>query len=130
MRMAKTATTSTTKATTAKKTTTAKKATTARKAATVKKTTAAKKTTTAKKATTRTTKTAASRARKKAIASTTVIQFQGLEFSESDCLKKAKAGFLKHYRGIELKDLKIYIKPEERKIYYVGNGDRVGSVDL
>ena len=116
--MAKTATTSTTKATTVKKTTTAKRA------ATVKKTTAAKK------ATTKTTKTSSSRARKKAVASTTVIQFQGLEFSESDCLKKAKAGFRKHYRGIELKDLKIYIKPEERKIYYVGNGDRVGSVDL
>ena len=72
-------------------------------------TTSTTKKTTTKKATTKTT---ATRSRKKAIASTSVIQFQGLEFSENDCLKKAKAGFRKHYRGVELKDLKIYIKPE------------------
>ena len=29
-----------------------------------------------------------------------------------------------------LEELNIYIKPEERKIYYVANKDRVGSVDL
>ena len=80
----------------------------------------------AAKATTKT----STKTTKKPVITTSVIQFQGIEFSETDCLKKAQAGFKKQYKGVELEDLKIYIKPEERKIYYVGNSDRVGSVDL
>ena len=67
---------------------------------------------------------------KKAVKSTSVIQYQGLEFSEADCVKKATAQFKKDYKSVELETLDVYIKPEERKIYYVGNTDCVGSVDL
>ena len=105
------------KKTTAKKTV-AKKATAAKKTATKKATTAKK--TTAKKAT----------AKKKAVATTAVIQYQDREFSEAECIKKAQAQFKKDYKGKTLEELNIYIKPEERKIYYVANKDSVGSVDL
>ena len=67
---------------------------------------------------------------KKTIKSSAVIQFQGAEYSEADCIKKATAAFKKAYKGVELEALDVYIKPEEHKIYYVGNSDRVGSVDL
>ncbi len=59
-----------------------------------------------------------------------VIQYQDLEFSEASCIKKAQAGFKKAHKGVDLKDISIYIKPEEGKIYYVANGDIDGSVDL
>ena len=104
-------------AATAKKTV-AKKATAAKKTATKKATTAKK--TVAKKAT----------AKKKTVATTAVVQYQGLEFSEAECLKKAQAAFKKDYKGKTLEELNIYIKPEERKIYYVANKDSVGSVEL
>ena len=67
---------------------------------------------------------------KNAVKSTSVIQYQGLEISEAECTKKATAQFRVDYKGVELEKLKIYIKPEERKIYYVGNKDCAGSVDL
>lgn len=67
---------------------------------------------------------------KKAVKTTSVIQYRDLEFSEADCLKKAQTAFKKDYKGKELVDISIYIKPEERKIYYVANTDCVGSVDL
>ena len=109
-----------------------KEAATAKKAATktaakakataTKKATAAKKT--VKKATAK--KTTA----KKKVATTAVVQSQGLEFSEAECLKKAQSAFKKDYKGKTLEELNIYIKPEERKIYYVANKDCVGSADL
>ncbi len=96
------------------------------KATAAKKTATKKATTTTKKAATKKTTTKA----KKAVATTAVVQYQGLEFSETECLKKAQAGFKKDYKGKTLEELSIYIKPEERKIYYVANKDCVGSVDL
>jgi len=59
-----------------------------------------------------------------------VFQYQDLEFTEASCVKKAQAGFKKANKGVDLKDISIYIKPEEGKIYYVANGDINGSVDL
>ena len=67
---------------------------------------------------------------KNAVKSTSVIQYQGMEISEAECTKKATAQFRVDYKGVELEKLKIYIKPEEHKIYYVGNKDCAGSVDL
>ena len=96
----------------------AKKATTAKKTAT-KKATTAKKTATKKAAT-----------KKKAVATTAVVQYQDREFTEAECLKKAQAQFKKDYKGKTLEEISIYIKPEERRIYYVANKDSVGSVEL
>ncbi|SDB33067.1 hypothetical protein SAMN02910298_01593 [Pseudobutyrivibrio sp. YE44] len=107
-----------------------KEATAATKKATAAKKTAAKKATTAKKTATKTVKKTAAKAKKKAVSTSAVVQYQGMEFSETDCLKKAQAAFKKEYKGKTLEELNIYIKPEERKIYYVANKDCVGSVDL
>ena len=38
--------------------------------------------------------------------------------------------FKKDYKGKTLEEISIYIKPEERRIYYVANKDSVGSVEL
>ena len=117
---------STVKAVAPSVTTAAKKAAgEVKKEATVAKKTATKKATAAKK----TVKKAAAKA-KKEVATTAVVQYQDREFTEAECLKKAQAQFKKDYKGKTLEELNIYIKPEERKIYYVANKDCVGSVDL
>ena len=70
---------------------------------------------------------------KKAVKDPTVkviFQYQDIEFTEASCVKKAQAGFKKAFKDVELKKLDIYIKPEERKVYYVGNGELEGFVDL
>ena len=100
---------------------------TAKKAA-VKKT-AAKKTT-AKKTTAKKTTTKKATTKKKAVVTTAVVQYQDREFTEAECLKKAQAQFKKDYKGKTLEEISIYIKPEERRIYYVANKDSVGSVEL
>ena len=106
-----------------------KEATAAKKTATKAKATATKKATAVKKTATKTVKKAAAKS-KKAVVTTAVVQYQDREFTEAECLKKAQAQFKKDYKKETLEELNIYIKPEERKIYYVANKDRVGSVDL
>ena len=96
---------------------------------TVAKKTATKKATTAKKTVAKKA-TATKKATKKAVTTSAVVQYQDREFTEAECLKKAQAQFKKDYKGKTLEELNIYIKPEERKIYYVANKDSVGSVDL
>ena len=107
----------------------APKATAAKKTATKAKATATKKATAAKKTATKTVKKATAKA-KKAVVTTAVVQYQDREFTEAECLKKAQAQFKKDYKKEVLEEINIYIKPEENKIYYVANKDRVGSVDL
>ena len=85
---------------------------------------------TAKKTTAKKTTTKKATAKKKAVATTAVVQYQDREFTEAECLKKAQAQFKKDYKGKTLEEISIYIKPEERRIYYVANKDSVGSVDL
>ena len=111
----------------AAKTTEAAKATAtkAKASASKAKATASKTTAAAKKTATNAVKKA-----KKEVITSAVVQYQGLEFTTEDCLKKAEAGFKKDYKGKTIEKINIYIKPEERKIYYVVNEDCVGSVDL
>lgn len=105
--------TKTSKAAAAKKDTT-KKATTA------KKETAAKKETTAKKTTT-----------KKEVSVEAFVQFAGNQVSYSSVEERVKAAFVAEgHRASSIKNLKIYIKPEENAAYYVINEDNVGRVDL
>ena len=106
-----------------------KEATVAKKTATKAKATATNKATAVKKTATKTVKKAAAKS-KKAVVTTAVVQYQDREFTEAECIKKAQAQFKKDYKKETLEELNIYIKPEERKIYYVANKDRVGSVDL
>ena len=60
------------------------------------------------------------------------LQFYGKEYSDKEILQKVKeiwTKVLKNKVG-DMKDVKIYLKPEEFKAYYVINGDTTGEVDL
>ncbi len=91
-----------------------------------KKTTAAKKTAAKKLA-------AKKPAAKKAELKTEMfLQFAGKEYTEKEILQKVKdiwTKVLKNKVG-DMKDVKIYLKPEESAAYYVVNGDTTGKVDL
>lgn len=60
------------------------------------------------------------------------LQFYGKEYSDKEILQKVKeiwTKVLKKKVG-DMKDVKIYLKPEEAKAYYVINGDTTGEVNL
>lgn len=98
---------------------------TAAKKTTTRKTTAAKKTTT---------KTAAkTTAAKKAEPVTEVyVQYWGKEIHTSEVADRIKKIWTEDMgkKASELKDLKIYIKPEDNGAYYVINGDVTGFIGL
>ena len=84
-----------------------------------------------KKATAKTT--AAKRTTKKAELKTELfLQFSGKEYSEKEVLQKVKDVWTKELKNKvgDMKDVKIYLKPEEFAAYYVINGDTTGKVDL
>lgn len=107
------------KATAAK--TTATKKTTAKKTTAVKKA-PAKKTATAKKAT----------AKKAEIKTEMYLQFSGKEYSQEEILQKVKDiwTYDLHQNVDDIKDVRLYLKPEESAAYYVVNGVESGKVDL
>ena len=60
------------------------------------------------------------------------LQFYGKEYADKESLQKVKeiwTKVLKNKVG-DMKDVKIYLKPEESKAYYVINGDTTGEVNL
>lgn len=116
---------------------TAKKAaakTTAAKTAATKTTetkTTAAKTTAAKKTTT---KTAAAKTTKKAAAvkENISIQFAGKDYTTEQLVKIAKDvwEFDLKKDPADFKEVQLYVKPEEAKVYYVINGTETGSFDI
>ncbi len=105
--------------------------------------TAAKKTTTRKTAAKRTTKTAAKTtaaktttrktAAKKAEPVTEVyVQYWGKEIHTSEVAERIKKIWTEDMgkKASDLKDLKIYIKPEDNGAHYVINGDVTGFIGL
>ena len=112
-----------------KKTTTAKK--TAAKKTTAKKTTAKKttaaKTTAAKKATTK-----KAAAKKAEIKTEMYLQFAGKEYSQEEILQKVKDiwTYDLNQNVDDIKDVQLYLKPEESAAYYVVNGVESGKVIL
>ena len=105
---------------TAAKKTTAKKATAAK--TTAAKKTAAKKTTATKKAT----------AKKAEIKTEMYLQFSGKEYSQEEILQKVKDiwTYDLHQNVDDIKDVQLYLKPEESAAYYVVNGVESGKVVL
>lgn len=83
--------------------------------------TAAKKTVTKK-----------STAKKAELKTEMFLQFAGKEYTEKEILQKVKEIWTKNLKKKvgEMKDVKIYLKPEESAAYYVVNGDTTGKVDL
>ncbi|KAI4449246.1 hypothetical protein C823_003775 [Eubacterium plexicaudatum ASF492] len=59
-----------------------------------------------------------------------LLQFGENEVSIAAISDKVKQNYKNSGNTAELKDIKIYIKPEDNKAYYVVNGDIEGSVDL
>ena len=89
---------------------------------------------TAEKAVKATKKTAAkkSTAKKAELKTEMFLQFAGKEYTEKEILQKVKEIWTKNLKRKvgEMKDVKIYLKPEESAAYYVVNGDTTGRVDL
>lgn len=60
-----------------------------------------------------------------------VIQFGAHEVSAAEITEKVKKDYLAAAGGgAEIKGLKIYVKPEDNKAYYVVNGETEGNVEL
>ena len=59
------------------------------------------------------------------------VQFAGEEYAVVDVMEKAKAAYgAEGHRASAIKSVRLYIKPEERKAYYVINDKAAGSIDL
>ena len=60
------------------------------------------------------------------------LQFAGKEYTEKEIFQKVKGIWTKVLKNKvgDMKDVKIYLKPEESAAYYVVNGDTTGKVEL
>ncbi len=59
------------------------------------------------------------------------VQFAGEEFVVEDVMEKAKAAYIAEgHRASAIKSVRLYIKPEERKAYYVINDKAAGCIEL
>ena len=99
------------------------------------KTTVRKTRTTAKKTTEKPAaekKPAARRTVKKEVNAEVYVQFLGKEVYAKDVLENVKKIWTEEMgkKEKDLRDVKIYIKPEENAAYYVINGDVTGAVGL
>ena len=76
-------------------------------------------------------KPAAKRATKKAVKTTFVVQAAGKEVSMEDAITRVKEAWTATgNKEADLKEIAVYVKPEEKAIYYVVNGDVTGRVDF
>lgn len=56
-----------------------------------------------------------------------VLEFEGKQINSKDVIAAAKKAFTKANKGVVIKTLDVYVKPEEHVAYYVVNGQ--GSDD-
>ncbi len=76
-------------------------------------------------------KPAAKRTVKKAVKTTFVVQAAGKEVSMEEAVARVKEAWIATgNKEAEIKDIAVYVKPEEASIYYVVNGDVTGRVDF
>ncbi len=59
-----------------------------------------------------------------------LIQFGENEVSVKRISDKVRQSCEENYSGTQVKEVKIYVKPEDNKAYYVLNGELEGSVEL
>lgn len=69
-------------------------------------------------------------AEKTALTEEMLIQFGENEVAVKDISDKVRRSFLENGQAADLKEIKIYVKPEDNKAYYVINGQTKGSIDL
>lgn len=82
----------------------------------------------AKKATTTAKKRAT--AKKEPITKSAILQYYGNDYKVDDIIAKAEAAFKAENKRKAIKDIKVYIKPEDNSAYYVVNTDYAGRIDL
>lgn len=59
------------------------------------------------------------------------VQYQGNEFEEKEVITKIKDLWKEEGNKVkDLKELDIYVKPEEGKAYYTINGEIGGNIDI
>ena len=76
-------------------------------------------------------KPAAKRTTKKAVKTTFDVQAAGKEVSMEDAITRVKEAWTATgNKEADLKEIAVYVKPEEKAIYYVVNGDVTGRVDF
>lgn len=101
--------------------------------ATVKKTTAKKAETKAAAEKTTARKTTIARTKKAAAVKETIsIQFAGKEYTTEQLVKSAKDvwEFDLKKDPADVKEVQLYVKPEEAKVYFVINGEETGSFKI
>lgn len=76
-------------------------------------------------------KPAAKRTTKKAVKTTFVVQAAGKEITMEEAVEKVNAAWTAvGNKAADVKELAVYVKPEESAIYYVVNGDVTGKVEF
>ena len=76
-------------------------------------------------------KPAAKRTTKKAVKTTCVVQAAGKEVSMEEAVERVKEAWTAAgNKAADLKEIAVYVKPEEEAIYYVVNGDVTGKVEF
>lgn len=60
---------------------------------------------------------------------TTVVQYRGNEIEQKEMIAKVEQAWRAEGNTVPIKDITMYVKPEDGKIYYVVNG-LAGSCDL
>ncbi len=76
-------------------------------------------------------KPAAKRTTKKAVKTTFVVQAAGKDVTMEEAIERVKEAWTAAgNKATDLKEMAVYVKPEENAIYYVVNGDVTGRVDF
>jgi hypothetical protein len=76
-------------------------------------------------------KPAAKRTRKAAVKVSVVVQAAGKELTEAEIYERVTEDWCKAgNKKADLKELAVYVKPEESAIYYVVNGSETGKVEF
>lgn len=60
-----------------------------------------------------------------------ILQFGGQEWNTAELLEQAKTAYAAEgHRMSSIKAIRLYVKPEEQKAYYVINDKATGSIEL
>ena len=60
-----------------------------------------------------------------------ILQFGGQEWNTAELVERAKAAYAAEgHRMSSIKTIRLYVKPEEQKAYYVINDKATGSIEL
>ena len=76
-------------------------------------------------------KKAPAKAAKAEIKTALYVQFAGNEVTEADIIDKVKAAYVAEgHKESAIKEINLYVKPEEFAVYYVINDKAIGKVNL